>query len=171
MSGAHPATEFDSRFSDPKAEATPWDVAGRVLQEAELYWITTVRRDGRPHVTPLVGVWVDDAMHFATGPQEQKAVNLQENQQVAVTTGSNTWAEGIDVVVEGIAVRLTDNAELQHVADAYFAKYGDDWAFEVGDGTFGSGDDAAYVFRIQPAKVLAFAKQPHAQTRYRFAAA
>ena len=28
--------------------------------------------------------------------------------------------------------------------------------------------DAAAVFRIEPAKVLAFAKDPHGQTRYRY---
>ena len=43
------------------------------------------------------------------------------------------------------------------------------WHFDVGDGVFlSSGGDAA-VFRIEPAKVLAFAKEPHGQTTYRFA--
>jgi hypothetical protein len=44
------------------------------------------------------------------------------------------------------------------------------WArgLDVGDGVFGSGEDAAAVFRIEPAKVLAFAKEPHAQTTFRF---
>ncbi|MGH3977453.1 MAG: hypothetical protein ACRDRZ_00365 [Pseudonocardiaceae bacterium] len=51
---------------------------------------------------------------------------------------------------------------------AYEAKYGNDWHFDVGDGVFGSGDDAAAVFRIEPVKVLAFAKGPHAQTTHRF---
>lgn len=35
-----------------------------------------MRADGRPHVTPLVAVWLDGAPHFSTGPAEQKAVNL-----------------------------------------------------------------------------------------------
>ncbi len=29
---------------------------------------STVRPDGRPHVTPLLAVWADDALHFCTGP-------------------------------------------------------------------------------------------------------
>lgn len=29
--------------------------AEELLAAAELYWITSVRSDGRPHVTPLVG--------------------------------------------------------------------------------------------------------------------
>jgi len=163
-----PTADFDSRFSDPAAGPTAWSDVARVLEDAELYWLTTVRADGRPHVTPLIGVVDDGAVHFCTGLREQKARNLEHNTHVAVTTGSNTWAQGLDVVVEGTAVRVTDRGDLQRLADAYEAKYGSVWHFDVGDGVFGAGDDAAAVFRIEPAKVLAFAKEPHAQTTFRF---
>jgi general stress protein 26 len=66
-----------------------------------LFWITTVRVDGRSHVTPLVAVWLDEAIYFATGADEQKAVNLRNNQNVILTTGCNDWEQGLDVVVEG----------------------------------------------------------------------
>ena len=95
------ATGLDPRFSDPGAVPTEWDEACRALETAELFWITTVRADGRLHLTPLVGVWLDGALHFATGPAEQKAVNLRHNPQVVLTTGCNRWDQGIDVVVEG----------------------------------------------------------------------
>jgi general stress protein 26 len=165
---SEPAAEMDSRFSDPEAGPTPWSDVMHVLEHAELYWLTTVRTDGRPHVTPLIGVVEDGAMHFCTGLREQKARNLEHSTQVALTTGNNTWARGLDVVVEGTAVRVADRDTLQRVADAYETKYGSAWHFDVGDGVFDTGEDAAAVFRIEPAKVLAFAKEPHAQTRYRF---
>jgi nitroimidazol reductase NimA-like FMN-containing flavoprotein (pyridoxamine 5'-phosphate oxidase superfamily) len=163
-----PTAEIDSRFSDPDAGPTPWSDAAHVLEQAELYWLTTVRSDGRPHVTPLIGVVEDGMVHFCTGQREQKARNLEHSRHVALTTGNNTWAQGLDVVVEGTAVRVTDNDELQRLADAYEAKYGSAWHFDVGDGVFDTGHDPAAVFRIEPAKVLAFAKEPHAQTTYRF---
>jgi nitroimidazol reductase NimA-like FMN-containing flavoprotein (pyridoxamine 5'-phosphate oxidase superfamily) len=164
-----PTPEIDSRFSDPDAGPTPWPDAKDVLEKAELYWLTTVRADGRPHVTPLIGVWEDGAVHFCTGVGEQKARNLEHHEQVALTTGNNSWARGLDVVVEGSAVRIVDQDALQRLADAYEAKYGSVWHFDVGDGAFvGQGEDPAAVFRIEPAKVLAFAKEPHAQTAYRF---
>ncbi len=164
-----PITHFDGRFSDPAAEATPWTGAEAALASAELYWLTTVRADGRPHVTPLIGVHHDGAVHFCTGSGEQKARNLEHSAKVALTTGTNTWAVGLDVVVEGEAVRISDNAKLQALADAYEAKYGSVWHFDVRDGVFGGqGEDPGYVFRVEPAKVLAFAKEPHAQTSYRF---
>jgi pyridoxine/pyridoxamine 5'-phosphate oxidase len=164
-----PTAEIDSRFSDPAAGPTPWSVAKEVLEHAELYWLTTVRADGRPHVTPLIGVADDGAVHFCTGLDEQKARNLEHRKQVALTTGNNAWARGLDVVVEGTAVRVVDDDALQRLARAYEAKYGGAWHFDVGDGVFETSEGAAAVFRIEPDKVLAFAKEPHAQTRYRFA--
>jgi hypothetical protein len=163
-----PTPKIDSRFSDPAAGPTPWSDAARALEGAELYWLTTVRTDGRPHVTPLIGVAQDGVMHFCTGLREQKARNLEHSRHVVLTTGNNTWARGLDVVVEGTATRVADRDALQRLADAYEAKYGSAWHFDVGEGVFGTGEDAAAVFRIEPAKVMAFAKEPHAQTTYRF---
>ena len=163
-----PSALIDSRFSDPEAGPTPWPEAADALEHAELYWLTTVRPDGRPHVTPLIGVVSDGAMHFCTGLREQKARNLERSSRVALTTGNNSWARGLDVVVEGTAVRVTNRGVLQVLADAYEAKYGSAWHFDVGDDAFGTGEDAAAVFRVEPDKVLAFAKEPHAQTTYRF---
>ena len=84
-----PVTELDARFSDPAAVAADWDQTRRTLEGAELFWIATVRADGRPHATPLVAVWLDDAIYFATGFGEQKAVNLRTNQNVILMTGCN----------------------------------------------------------------------------------
>ena len=94
-----PVTTLDGRFSDPTAVATTWDATRHELDAAQLFWITTVRPDGRPNVTPLVAVWLDDALHFCTGSEEQKAVNLRGNQHVVLTTGCNTWEGGLDVTV------------------------------------------------------------------------
>jgi len=72
-------TELDARFSSEGAKPTAWPEARKHLEGAELYWLTTVRADGRPHVTPLIAVWLDGAMHFCTGASEQKAKNLEHN--------------------------------------------------------------------------------------------
>src|SRR5664280_1259117 len=96
-----PVTSLDQRFSDPDAVKTSWEETRRVLEDAQLSWITTVRADGRPHVSPLVAVWLDDAAHFTTGADEQKAVNLRTNPCVVLTTGCAHWESGLDVMVEG----------------------------------------------------------------------
>jgi pyridoxamine 5'-phosphate oxidase-like protein len=158
--------ELDARFGETDAPAD-WATVAAALTSAELYWLTTVRDDGRPHVTPLVGLWSDDAFVFCTGPEEQKARNLAHGQDVAVTTGTNTWKSGLDVVVEGRAERVTDVGDITALADVYREKYRGDWDFTPGADGFGHGDNLAHVFRVVPQKVLAFAKAPHGQTRFR----
>jgi general stress protein 26 len=163
-----PLTTIDARFSDAGATATEWTESRRALESAELFWITTVRADGRPHVTPLLAVWLDDAIHFATGPSEQKAINLQTNPHVILTTGCNNWDRGLDVVVEGDAVRVTDDAVLERLANSWATKWDGRWHYEVHDGSFHHEAGQALVFAVRPAKVLSFGKGTFSHTRHRF---
>jgi nitroimidazol reductase NimA-like FMN-containing flavoprotein (pyridoxamine 5'-phosphate oxidase superfamily) len=164
-----PVTTVDERFSDPKAAATPWDETLRVLETAELFWITTVRADGRPHVTPLVAVWLNGAIHFSTGATEQKAVNLGANPHVILTTGCNDWERGLDVVVEGDAVQVTDDDMLKRLAVAWTTKWDGRWRYETHGGRFHHpGGGAALVFSVTPTKILAFGKGNFSHTRHRF---
>jgi general stress protein 26 len=171
MSSGTPRASVDSRFSAPGATAVPWERALEVLETAEMFCITTVRADGRPHMTPLVAVWLDGALHFSTGAGEQKAVNLRENAHVILSTGRNGWDGGLDVIVEGSAVRVSDHAALTRLAEAWRAKWDGRWRYEVHDGAFRheGGAGVALVFAVVPEKVLAFGKAPFSQTRYRFA--
>lgn len=168
---------IDPRYGDPSATPPPWAAIERLLMDAQLYWIITVRADGRPHAVPLVGIWQDGGFAFCTGSDEQKQRNLQAGAHVAVTTGStgaNGWDSGKDVVVEGTAVRVTDAEALRTLAAGWFAKYGDDWKFDVRGQEFvqlsdsgGSTQRGAWVYRVAPDKVIAFG-DGHGQTRYRF---
>jgi nitroimidazol reductase NimA-like FMN-containing flavoprotein (pyridoxamine 5'-phosphate oxidase superfamily) len=171
MTNNEPVAELDPQFSSPGAAATPWAKAVEHLQQAEIFWLTTVRPDGRPHVTPLLAAWVDGALHFCTGESERKAKNLLTNPQCVLTTGNNALnAEGLDLVVEGEATRVVDDAHLQRIADAYEAKYGRDWHFEVRDGAFlGGQENVAVVYRVAPARAFGFGKgASFSQTRWRF---
>lgn len=164
-------TQLDERFSEPGEEAVSWEETERVLEGAQLFWISTVRRDGRPHVTPLLAVWSEGALHFCTGPEEQKAVNLAGNPRVALTTGCNTWDKGLDVVVEGDAERVTDEATLRDLAQAWAGKWDGSWQFEAAEGGFGHDDGGiAHVFAVRPKKVLAFGKGGFSHTRHLFRA-
>ncbi|GAA2466923.1 pyridoxamine 5'-phosphate oxidase family protein [Streptomyces macrosporus] len=166
-----PVAELDPRFSDEGAVPTPWSEATRGLEAAEVFWLSTVRVDGRPHVTPLLAVWLDGALHFCTGPTEQKARNLQRNPHCVLTTGTNILREGLDLVVEGDAARIVTDAELRRLADLYEAKYGPDWRFTVRDGAFHDPRGGeAHVYRVVPTVAFGFAKgDAYAQTRWRFA--
>jgi general stress protein 26 len=164
-----PTTTLDTRFSGPRTQPTSWADTLQLLEKAELFWITTVRADGRPHVSPLVAVWLDGALHFCTGAAEQKAVNLRANPHVILTTGCNDWDRGVDVVVEGDALQVTDDAKLHALAAAWRTKWDGRWQYEVGDKGFRHEGGEALVFSVVPAKVLAFGKGTFTQTRHRFA--
>jgi nitroimidazol reductase NimA-like FMN-containing flavoprotein (pyridoxamine 5'-phosphate oxidase superfamily) len=166
-----PTTTIDRRYSDPKAVAVSWDEARLILEAAELFWICTVRSDGRPHVTPLVAVWSEGAIHFHTGAGEQKFANLRSNPHVVLLTGCNQWDRGVDVVVEGDAVPVTDRAVLERLAPAWAHKWDGRWQLNVGDGGFhhdGNEEMSSVVFSVAPTTIYAHAKDPFGQTRYRF---
>lgn len=160
-----PTTALDPRYSDAGTKPTSWADTLETIRSAELFWITTVRRDGRPHVTPLVAVWLDDALHFCTGDSEQKALNLAANPNVTLTTGSNGWEDGLDVVVEGRSEPVTDRPTLERLAEAWRTKWDGQWRFEVTEGRFrhpegpdSPDDPGPTVYSVAPTKVLAFGK-------------
>jgi hypothetical protein len=158
----------------PAATATGWEETRRALETAELFWISTVRADGRPHVTPVVAAWWEGAVWFSTGADEQKFANLRVNPHVVLTTGCNRWDEGLDVVVEGAAVRVTDDGVLARAAQAFAAKWDGRWQFTAGGGCFRDtdGKGEAMVFSVVPVKVFAHAKgDPFGATRHNFGSA
>jgi hypothetical protein len=131
-----------------------------------------VRPDGRPHVTPLLGVWSDGALYFCTGANERKAKNLSHNANCIMTTGRNDLDDGLDVVVEGEAATITDKAQLDRIALAFEEKYGE--CFTASGGTwFGLGDEirtrGAALYRVVPSTVFGFGKgDTYSQTRWSF---
>lgn len=169
MRNAEPVTELHSQFSSEGARPTPWAEGRERLQEAEVYWLSTVRPSGRPHVTPMVGVWLDGSLYFSTGPAERKAKNLASNAHCVITTGCNALSEGLDLVLEGDAVKVSDEARLQAVADRYASKYDPPFHFTVRDGAFYGEGGAALVYEVTPTRAFGFGRgESFSQTRWRF---
>ena len=56
MPETEPNVELNEGFSEPGAAARPWAEVADVLSKSEMFWLSTVRRDGRPHAhTPTGG--------------------------------------------------------------------------------------------------------------------
>lgn len=172
----HPGPELHPDFSTPGAVATPWNDVVAALDAAEMFWISTVRPDGRPHVTPLPAMWLDDALYFSTGLEEQKGRNLLRNPSCILTTGSNEYRRGLDLVVEGRAERVTDRSTLTRLAAMWAQRL--DWPYDVADDGFRHRPEGRApnvesggpvpVFGVRPAKILAFGRgEKFSQTRYR----
>ncbi len=161
----YPRAELHVPFSDPKATATPWARARGVLEKAGVFWLSTVRPDGRPHVTPLVAVWVDGSLYFCTGPDEVKAKNLARNARCILTTGCNAFRKGLECRRGEVGVVTTTRAGV------WKRKYDDFWHFEVRDGAFHHEAGKALVFEVAPNKVFAYSRgRMYSATRYRFRA-
>jgi nitroimidazol reductase NimA-like FMN-containing flavoprotein (pyridoxamine 5'-phosphate oxidase superfamily) len=113
-------------------DVTPmrWTEACARLGTADTYWLATTRPGCRPHVVPVLAVLVDGALHFVAGASTRKAKNLARDSRCIITTSSPS----LDLVVEGEAAKVRDEAKLQRVAHAYASKY--DWHATVRDGAF-----------------------------------
>jgi len=165
---------IDTRPGVPRKGDTPWEETRRMLETAELFWLSTVRADGRPHVTPLVAVWHNESLYFTATDTAQKTVNLRGNPHVILTTGSNQ-TEGLTVVVEGDAVQITDQDTLELLASVWATKWDGSWPYQVRNGYFYLYDedtqrvltDSNFVFSVKPRKVFTFAIGL-GQTSYQF---
>jgi hypothetical protein len=101
--------------------ALPWSHVAERLERAHNYWIATVRPSGRPHVTPVWGVWVEGALYIDGPPVAQWAKNIARNPSISVHLES-----GEDVVIlEGVVEDLVTDAELgARIVTAWDGKYG-----------------------------------------------
>jgi nitroimidazol reductase NimA-like FMN-containing flavoprotein (pyridoxamine 5'-phosphate oxidase superfamily) len=169
-----PDTTVNEQPAVPRPGNIPWEETRKVLETADLFWLSTVRADGRPHVTPLVAVWYDESIHFTATETAQKSINLRENPHVVLTTGNNQRGS-LTVVVEGDAVQITDQDTLERLASVWATKWDGDWPYQVRNGYFYLYDedtqkvlaDSNLVFSVKPAKVFTFAIGID-QTRYQF---
>jgi nitroimidazol reductase NimA-like FMN-containing flavoprotein (pyridoxamine 5'-phosphate oxidase superfamily) len=132
-------------------------------------WLATVRRDGGPHVMPLGVLWVDGAFYFNAGATTRKARNLAHDPRCVITVATH----GFDLVVEGEAARVTDDARLQRIAEVYAAE---GWQPTVRDGALyaefsapSAGPPPWDVYEMRPTTVFALGTaEPYGATRWRF---
>lgn len=114
------------------------DVAARLVPAVN-YWLATTRPDGRPHVVPRWGVWVEGRFWYDGSPDTVHARNLAANPSCALHLEDGAQA----VIVEGRShpARAEPDGLGARLADA-FAKYhdlgyrpaADAWAADQGGG-------------------------------------
>lgn len=162
----------DDEMQTRDAEAViPWAEGLELLSGTFSYWLATVR-GGRPHVRPVLAVWVDGLMCTTSNPGKQKARNLAANPSCSFTTS----AGGIDFVVEGTAAAVTDPDLLERIAAAYHDKY--QWPVRIVDGAFtapygapAAGPPPYQPFAVTPTTIYGFGTTEELgprSTRWRF---
>src|SRR4051812_3725788 len=98
----------------------PWSRARDALGTGALgpevpCFLGTVRPDGRPHAAGVGVAELDGDLYFTSGPQTRKARDLVTNPACTLSVR----LEGIDLVFEGEARRVTDTQTLERVAALY----------------------------------------------------
>lgn len=101
----------------------PWSWAVEWLTASHDYWVTTIDPGGTPHVMPVWGVWLEDALWFSSGLRSRKVRNLRNQPRCAIATDNASQP----VVLEGTAeiISEVDRIEifLEHSNRKYDASY------------------------------------------------
>jgi Pyridoxamine 5'-phosphate oxidase len=143
-------------YGTPKAPRA-WDDVRDQLSNATRYWLATVRPDGRPHVLPLDGIWLDDRWFFGGSPETVKQRNLQSNPHAVLHLEDAQRT----VIVEGVCEQRFPDAELAaRLAERSKEKYGY------------APDPATYaqtgVWCLHPRRALSWERFPLDATRFLF---
>ena len=133
----------------------PWSFATERLAPARNYWIGTVGEDGRPSVTPVWGVWLDDAFRSGCSVRSRKALNLARDPRLVVHLES-----GDEVVILEGAVESAEPDET--VAAEFERKY--EWRPNLED----VGSEAWFSFRPSVAFAWLESDYPRTVTRFDF---
>jgi hypothetical protein len=152
----------------------PWSRPGDLLaasptQSNITFFLGTVRPDGRPHAAAIGALWLDGDLYFTSGPETRKARNLAANPACTISCR----LEGIDLVLEGDATRVTDGPTLEKVASLYRAG---GWPAQVEGDAFtapfsapSAGPPPWQLYRFTFHTVFGVATtEPYGATRWRF---
>ena len=153
------APQHEQSMVDGQTETTAWAFARERLANPEperTSWLATVRPDGHPHLMPIICFWFDGAFYFVVGEGTRKGRNLAADDRCVVATASTTLPS-LDVVAEGRAEPLADEAAVRHIADMLSAN---GWQLEArGAEVYGphaptAGPPPYSIFRLVPTKVF-----------------
>jgi hypothetical protein len=150
----------------------PWSRALEALEAAEPQahtFLATTRPDGRPHVAGVGALWDEGKVYFVSGAGTRKSRNVARNAHCTIAMALT----GIDLVIDGVAERVTDDETLQRLAK----RYGDQgWPAKVEDAAFtydysapSAGPPPWNLYVVRPATVFGvLAAEPGGATRWRF---
>ena len=132
-------------------------------------WLATTRPDDRPHVAGIGAIWLDGKFYLVIGARTRKGRNLAKNPNCVISVA----LKGLDLVVEGRAARVTDDATLKRVAKAYVDQ---GWPVTVRDGAFtapysapSAGRPPWDLYAVTPVTAFGVATAaPNGATRWRF---
>jgi Pyridoxamine 5'-phosphate oxidase len=136
------------------------------------YWLATTRPGAGPHLAAVGALWVDGNVYFTSGPRTRKSRDIAKNPRCVVSVS----LKDLDLVIEGSARKVRDEATLKRLAKRYAAQ---GWPAIVKDGAFtyeysapSAGPPPWDLYVIAPVTAFGVATaKPHGATRWQFGAA
>ena len=133
------------------------------------HWLATARADGKPHMTAVGAMWVEDRFYFTSGARTRKSRDLAVDPRCVVAVS----LPDLDLVVEGTAAKVTDTPTLERLA-ALYDQHG--WPAEAKDGAItapysapSAGPAPWDLYEMTPEVAFGVATaEPHGATRWRF---
>jgi len=133
------------------------------------HFLATVRPDGRPHVAGVGALWVDGKFYVVSGAKTRKSRNLAHRADCVISVK----LPDLDLVVEGVATKVTDEPTLQRLAERYDAQ---GWPATVKDGALiapysapSAGPPPWDLYEFTPSTAFGVATaEPFGATRWRF---
>ena len=160
------------RYGSP---ALPWSrphdlLAASPTRSDITFFLGTSRPDGGPHAAGIGALWLDGDLYFTSGPATRKARNLAANSACTISVG----LQGIDLILEGQATRVTDQPALEVVARLYREEGG--WPVQVEGDAFtapysapSAGPPPWHLYRLTLHTAFGVATaEPNGATRWRF---
>lgn len=86
-------------YVDNPVSFVNWEWVAAQLTESKNYWLCSVRPDGRPHVVPRWGAFIDNKFYYDGSPETRHARNILENPNVSLHLESGEKA----IILEGIS--------------------------------------------------------------------
>lgn len=149
--------EIPSEYGDPR-QRLEWTDVERRLESATVYWIASTRPDGRPHVIPRDGIWLEGGLYYGGSPKTVHYRNITRNPYVVVHIGDGQEA----IIVEGpVEIEKPTEEMAERLSDESFAKYPQ----------YGRPDPSLYmggVSVLRPLRVLAWTSFTDNATRFTF---
>jgi nitroimidazol reductase NimA-like FMN-containing flavoprotein (pyridoxamine 5'-phosphate oxidase superfamily) len=152
---------FPTGYLEAPQGFVPWEQVSRELAEALHYWFCSVQPDGRPHVVPKWGAWVDEHFYCDGSSETRHARNIAVNPAVAVHLENGERVVILNGHCRTLSKPTPDLAA--KIAAAYTNKYAllgyspqpDQW-------------DNGGLFEVTPISVLAWTKFTEDPTKFTF---
>jgi Pyridoxamine 5'-phosphate oxidase len=92
--------QFPKGYVDKPTSYVDWSWVATQLTDSKNYWLCSVRPDGRPHVIPRWGVYVDGKIYYDGSPETRHNHNIETNPHISVHLESGDHV----IILEGTSV-------------------------------------------------------------------